>query len=80
MEKHTLLNTLEGITLSNPQEQTLIDSAINELHVKKNKAIVLSSLKREFGKLAMQQKLSAKGVKFLSKINRPDINEVLHNC
>ncbi|KRN07620.1 hypothetical protein FD15_GL000911 [Liquorilactobacillus sucicola DSM 21376 = JCM 15457] len=65
---------LKDITLSNPQEQVLIDSAINELYAKKNKAVVLSSLKREFGKLAMQQKLSAEGVKFLSKISRPNIN------
>lgn len=74
MKKQTFLSMLEGVTLSRPQEQALINSAIDELSDKKNTAIVLSSLKREFGKLAMQQKLSGEGVKFLLKISKPDIN------
>ena len=70
MKQQTFISMLEGITLSNSQEQALINSAIDELSDKKNTAIVLSSLKREFGK----QKLSSEGVKFLLKISKPDIN------
>ncbi len=74
MKKNALLDMIENTTLNSSQEQALIDSAIKELYIKKNKSAVLSNLKREFSKLAMQQKLSAEGVQFLSKINRPDFN------
>ncbi|MFT9005647.1 MAG: hypothetical protein ABF991_13220, partial [Liquorilactobacillus hordei] len=72
-KEQTLLSLLKKLAL-NEQEQILVNEAISQIEDNSNENIVLSTLKRGFSQLAVQQKLSKTGLTFLTEIQKPDFN------
>ncbi|MFT8324437.1 hypothetical protein DLJ48_02085 [Oenococcus sicerae] len=65
---------MKTVSLKSSQEQLLINDAITQLAAHKNEQAVLAELKRRLSGLAVQQNISAEGLKLLSAIQQPDFS------
>lgn len=72
--KQNLKSKLEAVHLENSTEQDIITSALSDLSQGQKENVVLSNVKNQLRKLALNRELSDKGVDFYTKLARPNIN------
>ncbi len=70
--KQILKEKLASIHLEAPEEQNIITNAIQQLENIKNEHIVLSTMCDQFRKLALNKKISPKGLKLFSELQKPN--------
>jgi len=70
----SLQSKLKAIRLEENYEQEILNTAVKQLDNGENEFIVLKDIKAKFGQLALNKKLSQKGVSLYTELQKPNID------
>ncbi|GMA47333.1 hypothetical protein [Tetragenococcus muriaticus] len=70
----SLRNKLEAIRLEENYEQEILNTAIKQLDNGENEFTILKEIKAKFRQLALNKKLSQKGVSLYTELQKPNID------